>query len=48
VVETLELVVDELLQEVSNEAEIRDATSTRLKHKNIILFFTVFSPYFFS
>jgi hypothetical protein len=33
-----------LLQEVSTDAEIRDATIKKLNPKNIIFFFTSFSP----
>jgi hypothetical protein len=48
VTEVVEVDVDVLLQEVSAEAEIRDATSIKLKPKNRIFLFTSFSPYIFS
>jgi hypothetical protein len=48
VVVLAEVVVDVFLQEVSTEAEIRDATSIKLKPKNRIFLFTSFSPYIFS
>jgi hypothetical protein len=43
-----DVVVDVLLQEVSSEAEIEEATRSKLNPTNRIFFFTSFSPFMFS
>jgi hypothetical protein len=42
------VVVVVLLQEVSTEAEIKEATTSKLNPNNTIFFFTSFSPFILS